>query len=864
MKRLLIQFAATALLVFPATAAALCALSLDPVTGAYLVGDYTALKLVGVGDCSLGGAYQLSADIDAIASNTENDDGAGTYMGFLPIGTYTGFYGPAAEIFIGTFNGGNHVIANLTIRRDFSVGLFAQIGYGAVIKDLQLKSIHYEATGEYAGGLTGYNLSAGISNITVDGTITSGANTTSGGVVGFNSSYGVISASKSSMTMTGSDTLGYVGGIIGINQGSLSKCVNSGTVHGSGKHSYIGGLAGINNGNVTISNNSGLVIGSDSSNIGGLVGLNGSNGKIQLSYNTGAVSGALDSWVGGLVGQALSTGSMKKAYNTGTVTGAHSSYVGGLIAINHGTLMNSYNTGAVSDPGTSNVAGLVGINSGAIDTCYNSGSVTSTAAGSVAMGLVADASTGTLQASFWDTEASGVGTDAMASSVGLTTAQMMQSASFPTWNFSSTWIMYDTQTRPLLRDLFAVIAVTGKTIAKQYDGTAFSFSTNADSVVYDYAGCDPAGIQGAMSLTGTALGALHVGSYTYIPSGLSYVNASPSQFGCIIQYAPGSLTIDPRKLDITGIVATPREYDGTSNVAFTGTVANTVGNEDVKLLQGHFGTTKVGNGRPVYATDADLSGTDAANYTIPSALNIKSNITYKLLTVSDAVAQSKPYDGTLSATITDASLAGKVAGEVVDLIRGTFASKQVGTGLTVTATSANLSGTDAVNYALANSLTFTANITPAKLTITAANYTTTVSGNIEYNYIFNGLVARETITVLPGLDLLSNEGDVPGEYPLTPCCATNLNYDITYVPGILTLTEELAIARTFGTSNAWITPVQNGLWISGIRGTVEVMTLRGALAATIQAQSDGIYPLNLSSGVYALRSSQFRGNITIR
>ena len=99
------------------------------------------------------------------------------------------------------------------------------------------------------------------------------------------------------------------------------------------------------------------------------------------------------------------------------------------------------------------------------------------------------------------------------------------------------------------------------------------------------------------------------------------------------------------------------------------------------------------------------------------------------MTVSGITASNKVYDSTTAATLntSSASLSGVYDGDSVTLstsgASGTFASKDVANGITVTVSGLTISGAQAGDYTLAEPTT-TANITPATLTvsgITAAN-----------------------------------------------------------------------------------------------------------------------------------------------
>ncbi len=217
---------------------------------------------------------------------------------------------------------------------------------------------------------------------------------------------------------------GYVGGLVGGDGGSGTVSDSYATGAVSGSNYYVGGLVGINYGSISDSYATGAV---SSSNyyVGGLVGINyGSNSD---SYATGAVSGSGP--LGGLVGDNFG-GAISDSYATGAVSG--SSYVGGLVGINidatigdsYATISDSYATGAVS--GSSYVGGLVG---------YDGGTIT---------------------ASYWDTQTSGI-TDVTAGAgniandsgiAGKTTAQL--TAALPSGFSSAVWGNVNNQTTPYL------------------------------------------------------------------------------------------------------------------------------------------------------------------------------------------------------------------------------------------------------------------------------------------------------------------------------------------------------------------------------------------------------------------------------
>jgi hypothetical protein len=147
------------------------------------------------------------------------------------------------------------------------------------------------------GGLVGQNdatISRSYATGTVSGTGTAsspgGASENIGGLVGYNDAILLAGIIQDESYATGNVSgFNNVGGLVGTN-GAAGTILNShatGNVTGSGN--YIGGLAGINSKTISTSYATGAVNGS--TNVGGLVGTNGSTGAIADSYAEGTVTG---------------------------------------------------------------------------------------------------------------------------------------------------------------------------------------------------------------------------------------------------------------------------------------------------------------------------------------------------------------------------------------------------------------------------------------------------------------------------------------------------------------------------------------------------------------------------------------------
>ena len=322
--------------------------------------------------------------------------------------------------FMGTFNGAEHKIINLTVynAETFYSGLFSVIGSTGCVKNLTLENASVSGT-NYAGIIAGWALGS-ITDCTVSGDVEcipansykvfvggiagraegnvngcsssvnltvseANADTYAGGIVGYlsfkssSSSPLTISASGNA-SISGGDSV-YVGGLAGYTSSTLylSKCYTEMHITATARlYSYAGGLVGYGNNSIIITDSyaTGDVTETSSDKAyayaGGLVGYCGDYFTIGDSYATGdvtATSGSYSAYAGGLVGHGSSV-TIGDSYATGAVTATSKSsnaYAGGLVGIADGsvTISDSYATGAVTATGSSSynsytyVGGLV-------------------------------------------------------------------------------------------------------------------------------------------------------------------------------------------------------------------------------------------------------------------------------------------------------------------------------------------------------------------------------------------------------------------------------------------------------------------------------------------------------------------------
>jgi uncharacterized repeat protein (TIGR02543 family) len=244
----------------------------------------------------------------------------------------------------------------------------------------------------------------------------------------------------------------------------------------------------------SIIKNVGLLSGNvtGSQNVGGLVGLNNS-GPIDNVYYSGTVNGTGGGYsgVGGLVGQEPGFGIINNCYSAGAVTGTGGGYgIGGLVGLGGAsTISNSYSTATVN--GSANdVGGLVGntYNGGGISNSYSSGPVTG--GGSSIGALVGWNNAFSISNSYSSSSVNGstgalIGNNnggTISNSSLLSTTQMKTLASFPGWDFFTTWWINEGVTYPQLRSLLSVPAgysSTGLVSLWRAENNAFdSFGNN--------------------------------------------------------------------------------------------------------------------------------------------------------------------------------------------------------------------------------------------------------------------------------------------------------------------------------------------------------------------------------------------------
>lgn len=516
--------------------------------------------------------------------------------------------------------------------------------------------------------------------------------------------YGAVGSTIRNVGMVSGSVVGgnSTGGLIGRTNGDVFNSFNTGDVNDAGgvKRS-IGGLIGYATGKIDRSYATGNVSGG--SYVGGLIGE--SFADISNSHATGAITGNGRYNIGGLVGGSYGNKTIVSSYATGTVTGT--SYVGGLSGGGNSTIANSYATGAVTGAGYC-TGGLIGCNSSAVSNSYATGAVTG--ASDCTGGLI------------------GCGSSAVSNSyaTGTVTGAGVYTGGLIGYNPGAVSNSYATGAVSASGSFAGgLVGANGGVITNSYwDTTRSGYTTSAGGT-----GLTTAQMQQQASFTGfdlagtwfvyEGLAAPLLRSFL-TPLTVTAANATQTYNGA--GYSGGNGVLYSTSPDLSKILGTPT-FGGTSQGA------RNVGTFGISVA----GLYSSQQGYLLSYGDGTLS------------------VTPKALTVTGTIAANKVYDGTTTASLSGGALSGVVGSDAVTLSQvGTFASKNAGTGIAVTA-SDSISGAAAGNYLLTQPTALTAIITPKALTVTGSTAANKVYDGTTMAIVsggnLTGVVAGDTVSL---------------------------------------------------------------------------------------------------------------------
>ena len=260
-----------------------------------------------------------------------------------------------------------------------------------------------------------------------------------------------------------------------------------------------------------------------------------------------------------------------------------------------------------------------------------------------------------------------------------------------------------------------------------------------DGVIYDgfISGEDEKVLKGTLDFDYDYQQYDKVGSYTITPKGLTSGNYD-------ITFTKGILTVEQKNVTIQDVaVKETKVYDGTTVAAITHN-GRLSANFDGENLTFHVGTAayddkNVGADKTVTFSGFSLEGPAAKNYRLtgqPKA--VTASITPMSIALT-ATVKDKVYDGTLAAELGTVTHSDFVAGDDVQLVKGTpsFSSKDKGENIPVTFTPFTLTGPDAGNYALTQPTGVKARISPKPVTVSGITaQDKTYDGNTQVTFAY--------------------------------------------------------------------------------------------------------------------------------
>ena len=389
-----------------------------------------------------------------------------------------------------------------------------------------------------------------------------------------------------------------------------------------------------------------------------------------------------------------------------------------------------------------------------------------------------------------------------------------------------------------------------------------------------------------------------IGSYAITGSGLT---ANSGNY--IFVQAAGNataLTITPVTLT-AGLTGTAtKTYDATTAATLAAanyTLTPTVNGDVITLnnpTSGTFDTKNVGTGKTVGVTGLKISGTKAGDYVLASTSTSGAvgTITAATLTASLTGTVTKTYDATTAATLAanNYTLTGIIGGDAVTLnnpTSGSFDTKNVGTGKTVSVTGLALSGAGAGNYSLASNSTSAAIGTINAATLTyAANAASQSYGTATNSFTgtVTGFVGGETVqTATTGTAAFASATSATtdiGSYAITGSglTANSGNYvfaqaagnatALTITPVTLTAGLTGTVTKTYDATTAATLAAGNYTLTSAVNG--DVITLNNPTSGTFDTKNVGtgktvsVTGLTISgtkAGDYVLASTSTSGAV---
>ena len=396
------------------------------------------------------------------------------------------------------------------------------------------------------------------------------------------------------------------------------------------------------------------------------------------------------------------------------------------------------------------------------------------------------------------------------------------------------------------------------TPTKTYDGTT---TATLDSGNYSFSGFISGQGATVSQPSSVAYAAPDASQSALVNATFTSTNFTPGSGTNLANYilpttATGAGIINPAPVNLTGLLATSKTYDGTnlaslntSNAGIFGIIAPDAGSVSLNAsgAAATFAQSNVGNNIAVTVTSGSfqLIGAKASDYTLIAPGDLTANISPKALTVGNVAGTNKVYDGNTAdgLNFSQATLGGVLPQDSGNVAlstagaTGTFASPNAASGIAVSVSGVQLSGSAAGNYSIGQPTGVTANITPAPLSITlggsqAKPYngttTATVAGS---DFTITGFIGTENATITQNAQAQYSTPNAGSNIPVT---ATLEASDFTTGSG--TLISNYSFPHT----------------VTGNTGTINPIPLSAYINNNPTKTYDGTTTATVTSGDYVL------------
>ena len=701
------------------------------------------------------------------------------------------------------FDGNGHKITGLwcNTTRD-NTGLFSCFANG-YIKNLTVETASGKQVkgGKYTGIIIGKLINGEITNCKAFGTVADG--TPVGGMIG-KLDGGKLLRCQTNVTINVTGGNSYVGGLAGEITGDVEECLSNGTLTATGTNSYAGGLVGLVNSGSNITNCY-------------------SNAKVSSSYNAA-----------GLV-----------AYNYGVVDKCYAT--GDLFSKNYGAGVIGYNDGAGAV-----VKNCVAMNN-KIDVTYESQSGQGGGYGQRIIGGIKNGAPApemnnyalkTMQVSLNNVPQKVY--DDIMNGVAKVGADLIKASTYQSlgWDFTNIWNIVEGESYPSLKNNIANV-ITPVLVVPEI---------TADDKTREYGEANPeltykvsADITGKPQLTTTATKTSPAGVYDIVVERGTVVGNYTSK--------NGKLTVTKAPLSISGGTYTIKQGEALPTFVASYSGFKNGETESVLTKKPTLTTTATSSSAPG-EYEVIVSGAEAQNYNI-SYTKGKLTITKADPVTVTAKSYTRVYgeaNPTFEYTTSGAALTG-----TPQISCAATATSPVGTYDII------VSQGSVTNY----NVTYvkgTLTITKAPLTIKAGTYTKKQGeDNPTFTLTYEGFKNNETEAVLtkkPTVTCDATKGSQPGDYAVKVSGAEATNYDISYVNGVLKVTEADAVivtaksyTRVYGDVNPIFEYTTSGAALSG--------TPQISCAATATSPV-GTYDIIVSQGsVTNYNVTYVKGTLTI-